>query len=306
VTGAGAPGPPGGVVDSHHHLWDAVRAEYPWMTGPFEPLRRVYGPADLAPSLVRNDVVATVVVQARADLAETEELLACARRTSFLAGVVGWADLTSARWRDDVAGLTAGPGGERLVGLRHGAADEPDPAWLLRDDVGRNLRELAGLGLTFDLEITVRELPAAIALVGRHPDVRFVVDHGAKPPIATGGVPDWAPGVTALAAAPNVWCKLSGLVTEADWAGWATADLRPYVDTLLTAFGPARLMFGSDWPVCELVAGYDAVLAAAADCLAGLSTAERDQVFARTATEFYGLFYGLRTPHPSTDPGATR
>jgi len=295
---------PGGVVDAHHHLWDAERTDYPWMTGPFAPLRRVYGPADLAPHLVRNDVRATVVVQARADLEETEELLGWAGCTPFIAGVVGWVDLTSPRLRDDLAVLAALPGGDRLVGLRHGAADEADEAWLLRDDVGRNLSALPGLGLTFDLEIAVRELPAAVELVRRLPDVRFVVDHGAKPPIATGGAATWTPGIAALAAAPNVWCKLSGLVTEADWTRWAPSDLRPYVDTLLAAFGPARLMFGSDWPVCELAAGYDAVLAAAADCLAGLSAGEREQVFVGTASECYAL----RTPQPSTraDPGVTR
>jgi L-fuconolactonase len=292
---------PGGVVDAHHHLWDAEAADYPWMTGPFEPLRRVYGPDDLAPRLASNNVSATVVVQARADLAETEELLDCACRTPFIAGVVGWADLTSAGLRDDVEALAGGPGGARLVGLRHGAADEDDPDWLLRADVGRGLRKLPGLGLTFDLEITVRELPAAVELVGRHPDLRFVLDHGAKPPIATGGSPDWAPGVAQLAAAPNVWGKLSGLVTEADWAHWTPSGLRRYVDTLLEAFGPSRLMFGSDWPVCELAAGYDAVLSAAAECLAGLSAGERERVFARTAIECYGL-----DPAARADPGATR
>ena len=211
------------MIDAHHHLWDPDVGDYPWMTGDFAALRRRYDFEDLRPHLVANGVAATIVVQVRADLDETVDLLELASRTAEVVGVVGWVDLTSS----DVAGqldlLRSGVGGEHLVGVRHAAADEPDPDWLLRDDVDAGMRLVAASGLTFDLEITARELPAAGVLVRRHADVRFVVDHGAKPPVATGWSQGWADGIAALAANPDVWCKLSGLVTEASWSSWTAA-----------------------------------------------------------------------------------
>ncbi|MDX1893061.1 amidohydrolase family protein [Mycolicibacterium sp. 050158] len=275
------------VVDAHHHLWDPQIGEYPWMAGDFEPLRRRYDVSDLRPYLVANDVVATIVVQVRADLAETVDLLELASRTAEVVGVVGWVDLTSADVSGQIALLREGIGGEQLVGLRHAVADESDPRWLLRDDVDAAMRKVAASGLAFDLEITSRELAAADTLVRRHADVRFVVDHGAKPPIATGWSQDWADGLAALAEKPNVWCKLSGLVTEASWSGWRVEDLQPYVDHLLDTFGVSRLMFGSDWPVCELAARYDHVLAAATVTLAALSDDDRRHVMYQNALTVY-------------------
>jgi L-fuconolactonase len=275
------------IVDAHHHLWDPDIGEYPWMTGDFAVLRRRYDLADLLPHLLTNGVSATVVVQVRADLAETVELLELCTRTEIVVGVVGWADLTAADIGDQIDTLRAGPGGQHLVGLRHGAADEPDPLWLLRDDVDNALRVLADRGLTFDLEITPRELAAADTLTQRHPRLRFVVDHGAKPPISEGWRQDWADGISALAQNSNVWCKLSGLITEASWTTWTPADLQPYVDHLLRAFGAPRLMFGSDWPVCELAASYDQVLAATNRSLATLTDDERRKIFSHNALCFY-------------------
>lgn len=257
------------------------------MTGEFAALRQRYDLADLRPHLVANGVGATIVVQVRADLAETVDLLEVASRTAEVVGVVGWVDLTSS----DVAGqldlLRSGVGGEHLVGVRHAAADEPDPDWLLRDDVDAGMRLVAASGLAFDLEITARELPAAGVLVRRHADVRFVVDHGAKPPVATGWSQRWADGIAALAANPNVWCKLSGLVTEASWSSWTAADLRPYVDHLLAVFGAERLIFGSDWPVCELAASYGQVMAAATETLATLDPANREKIMYDNALHVY-------------------
>ena len=275
------------MIDAHHHLWDPDVGDYPWMTGDFAALRRRYDFEDLRPHLVVNGVAATIVVQVRADLAETVDLLELASRTAEVVGVVGWVDLTSS----DVAGqldlLRSGVGGEHLVGVRHAAADEPDPDWLLRDDVDAGMRLVAASGLTFDLEITVRELPAAGVLVRRHADVRFVVDHGAKPPVAAGWSQRWADGIAALAANPNVWCKLSGLVTEASWSSWTAADLRPYVDHLLAVFGAERLIFGSDWPVCELAASYDQVTAAATETLAALDPDDRQKIMYGNALHVY-------------------
>jgi L-fuconolactonase len=275
------------IVDAHHHLWDPDVGEYPWMTGDYAALRRRYDVDDLRPHLLANDVSATIVVQVRADLDETVALLELCTRTTFIVGVVGWVDLTSPDVGTQIDGLRSGAGGENLVGVRHGVADDADPAWLLRDDVHSGMRELTARGLTFDLEITARELAAANALVRRHPDLRFVVDHGAKPPIAAGWSQDWADGISALAQSPNVWCKLSGLVTEASWTTWTPADLQPYVDHLIGAFGPARLMFGSDWPVCELAASYDHVLAAAQHGLATLTPQQRGDIFSCNALHVY-------------------
>ncbi|AQT79955.1 hypothetical protein B1R94_12740 [Mycolicibacterium litorale] len=275
------------LVDAHHHLWDPEVGQYPWITGAFAPLRRRFDVEDLRPHLLANNVGATIVVQVRSDLAETVELLELSSRTDEIVGVVGWADLTSPDIARQIDGLRAGIGGQNLVGLRHGAADEPDPRWLVRDDVDAAMRILAEHALVFDLEITQRELSAAETLAARHPDVRFVVDHGAKPPIARGWSQQWADGISALAQHPNVWCKLSGLVTEACWNTWAPSDLQPYADHLLTAFGPSRLMFGSDWPVCELAAPYGRVLAAAEICIAGLTADQRRMILGANALNVY-------------------
>jgi L-fuconolactonase len=275
------------IVDAHHHLWDPDVGEYPWMTGDFAVLRRRYDLDDLHPHLLANDVSATIVVQVRADVAETAELLELSTRATVIAGVVGWADLTAPAVGDQIDALRAGPGGQSLVGLRHGVVDEPDPNWLLRTDVDAAMQALAERGLTFDLEITTRELAAADTLARRHPHVRFVVDHGAKPPIVDGWSPAWADGIAALALSRNVWCKLSGLVTEASWTTWTPADLQRYVDHLIQAFGPQRLMFGSDWPVCELAAPYEQVLATAVGGLAALDAEERQTILRRNALRFY-------------------
>jgi L-fuconolactonase len=233
------------IVDAHQHFWDPARADYPWMTG---ELRRRYGPEDLAPLLREHGVAGTVVVQARHSLDETRELLAVAAATSFVLGVVGWVDLTG-----DVAGQLAQLDGE-LAGIRHQVHDEPDPAWLLRDDVQRGLGAVAEAGLVYDLLVRTRELPAAVETARRHPGLTFVLDHAAKRPQADDA---WAEGVAALAALPNVRCKLSGLFTEFDPAGT--------VAYVLGRFGPERCLFGSDWPVCLLAAGYGDALAVVGD-----------------------------------------
>ena len=277
------------IVDAHHHLWDPDVGDYPWMTGDYAALRRRYDVSDLQPHLHANDVSATIVVQVRADLAETAQLLELCTRTTVIAGVVGWVDLTSRDVGAQIDRLRSGVGGRHLVGLRHATADEPDPCWLLRDDVDTGMRALTARGLTFDLEITSRELAAANTLARRHQELRFVVDHGAKPPIAEGWSQDWADGISALAQSPNVWCKLSGLVTEASWTTWTPADLQRYVDHLIGAFGPTRLMFGSDWPVCELAASYDRVLAAARQGLAALTPDQHRDIFACNALHAYRL-----------------
>jgi L-fuconolactonase len=277
------------IVDAHHHFWDPGRADYPWMIGSYAPIRRPFGPDDLAPLLTANGVDATVLVQTRSSLDETREFLAIAAGTPFVRGVVGWMDLTDPGVADAVAELRAGPGGDRLVGIRHQVHDEPDPEWLLRDDVRRGIRAVGEAGLVYDLLVRTRELPAALAVVEALPDVRFVIDHIAKPPIRDGVRQPWADRLAAFAALEHVACKLSGMVTEADWRQWQPADLAPYVDHVLAVFGPRRVLFGSDWPVCLLAASYDRVLATARELSDGLSAADTAALFGDTATEVYRL-----------------
>ncbi len=274
------------VIDAHHHLWDPARADYPWMTGAVAAIIRRFGVEDLAPLLEAAAVDGTIVVQARHDLAETRELLATATKTPFIVGVVGWVDLTGDAGAT-ISALQAGPGGDRLVGIRHQVQDEPDPEWLSRPDVRRGLEAVEAAGLTYDLLIRPREFPAATALVRDQPNLRFVVDHLAKPPIRDESLTAWATGLRGFAARPNVWAKLSGLVTEADWARWQVEDLAPSVDLAMNAFGPGRLLFGSDWPVCLLAASYSEVVDAARQLTAHLSPSERAAVFGGTARDVY-------------------
>ena len=270
------------IIDAHHHFWDPATADYPWLTDELAPIRRRFGPEDLVPLLLRRGIDGSIVVQARSSLDETRDLLATAAEVSWLVGVVGWVDLTDPAIDDVLARLRGG----RLVGIRHQVHDEPDPEWLLRADVDRGIEALERAGLAYDLLVRARELPAALELARRHPGVRFVVDHLAKPPVRGGDTRDWAEGLAALAALPNVSCKLSGLVTEADWKGWSAAELLPYFERALEWFGPERSLYGSDWPVCLLAAGYDEVVDL---LLAALEKSERAAVMGGTARRVYRL-----------------
>jgi L-fuconolactonase len=277
------------VIDAHHHLWDPALADYQWMTDAVTPIIRRFGVDDLAPMLEEVGIDGTIVVQARHDIAETRELLATAAATPFIVGVVGWVDLTDPAVGATIADLRAGLGGDRLVGIRHQVHDEADPNWLVRIDVGRGLDAVEAAGLVFDLLVRPRESPAATTVVRDRPSLRFVLDHLGKPPIRDGSLEPWATGFRGFAASSNVWCKLSGLVTEADWASWQVADLAPMVETALAAFGPDRLLFGSDWPVCLLAASYGEVVRAARQLTAGLDATEQAAVFGETARMVYGL-----------------
>jgi L-fuconolactonase len=277
------------IVDAHHHFWDPDRAEYPWMTGEMAPIRRAFGPADLRPLLERSHVDRTVVVQTRSSMEETRELLATAAATDFVAGVVGWVDLTDPTVPELLGELREAPGGRYLVGIRHQVHDEDDPRWLLRPDVLRGLEGVAETGLTCDLLVRARELPAALAVARRFTHLRFVVDHLAKPAIASGADARWEEGMAPLAELPNVSCKLSGMVTEADWATWRPADLAPFVERVRAWFGDERLLFGSDWPVCLVAAGYDRVLTALREILGELPPASADAIFGGNAIRDYDL-----------------
>ena len=278
------------IVDAHHHLWDLGVRDQDWITGPaLAPLRRDFLLGDYQSVADVNGIAASVVVQTVTVPGETPELLALAAASDLIAGVVGWTDLAAPDVGDKIAALTEMPGGAKLVGLRHQVQSEPDPDWLTQPDVLRGLGAIARVGLVYDLVITAGQLGASARAAAAVPDLVFVLDHLGKPPIAAGHTEPWAQDLRCLAALPNTVAKLSGLVTEADWRRWQVADLRPYAEVALEAFGPARMMFGSDWPVCTLAATYPDVLAAARDLTAGLSPAEREALFAGTATSVYGL-----------------
>jgi len=285
------------IVDAHHHLWDPAARRHAWLDN-LPRIRRPFTLADYRAAAAAEGVTASVLVQVLASAGETGEFLALAAGSAeggppVIAGVVGWADLTREDLGDELDRLRSLPGGHLLVGLRHLVQDEPDPGWLDRPDVRRGLRTVGAAGLAFDLLVRPAQLPAALRAAAELADVRFVLDHGAKPEIAVGRIEPWAGLVGALAGLPNVACKLSGLVTEAG-TGWSAADFLPYVDSLLGSFGPGRLMFGSDWPVCLLAAGYHDVMALARDVLGGrLSPAERDAVFGANAVGVYGLSVSL-------------
>lgn len=278
------------IIDAHHHVWDLAVRPQPWITGEaLAPLDRSFSTADLAAEARAAGVVGTVVVQSVCVPEETPELLALAAGSDLVAGVVGWTDLTARDVVDRIAELRELPGGERMVGIRHQVQEEADPNWLLRRDVRRGLLAVAGAGLAYDLVVKPHQLPAAVTAAAELSGLTFVLDHLGKPPIATGALDPWAAELCRLAALPNTVCKLSGMVTEAAPGAWGPADLAPYADTVLDAFGPHRLLFGSDWPVCTLEAGYREVVDLADRLTDRLSPAERDAVFHDNAVRVYGL-----------------
>ena len=256
------------------------------MTPQVELLCSDYLPGTLEPILERNGVAQTVLVQASNSVEETRWLLELADQNSFITGVVGWVDLQSEEVGRELDELAAH---QKLKGVRHLVESERVDDWLTKAGVVRGLRELASRDLTYDLLVHTRHLKYATEAVARCPDLRCVVDHMAKPPIAGKEIDEWARGLRQLAARPNISCKLSGLVTEANWTTWDVEDLKPYVETALEYFGPKRMMFGSDWPVCLLAATYERVLDAFQKLLSELSDEDRDLVFAKNASQFYRL-----------------
>jgi L-fuconolactonase len=258
------------TVDSHHHFWDTTsdRFDYYWMSDEFAAIKGVRGPDQLRPLIAGHGIDRTVVVQTIPSLEETEVFLSTAEVTDFVAGVV------DGRW---------------LKSIRHQVHDEEDPEWLLRPDVQPGLKAVEEAGLAYDVLVRSRELPSALQTVEAYPHSRFVIDHIAKPDIKAGEVEPWASRMRPLADHPNVTVKISGMITEADWAAWTPADLEPYVQRLLEWFGPERLMFGSDWPVCTVAGQYGQVYEAAVQALGTISEEERSWIFGRTATHAYRL-----------------
>jgi L-fuconolactonase len=315
------------VIDAHHHLWDLAAREHRWLMGgqpwasddELARLRRSFTLADLAPLTAAAGITGTVVIQTVAEPWETPDLLALAagrdpyqaegkpcgpadgggaRRApagGLLAGVVGWTDLTAPAVADTAAGLRELPGGEFLCGIRHPVLAEADPAWLARPAVLRGLQALAAAGLSFDIMTLPSQLPAAVTAARSVPELTMVLDHLGGPPAGSGQDGEdgpWAAAIRKLAALPNVTCKLSGAHTTPARA----SDLRPYYQTVLAAFGPDRLMFGSDWPVSTLAAPYGQVCDLYRELTAQLSPAEQNAIFDRTARRAY------RLPGPQASP----
>ncbi|MFI7294404.1 amidohydrolase family protein [Streptomyces sp. NPDC050121] len=273
------------TVDAHHHVWDLSVRDQDWIAEG-SPLRRDFAVEDLLPEARAAGVDRTVLVQTVTVAEETPEFLALAAGHELIAGVVGWTDLTRPDVADELARLRELPGGRYLKGVRHQVQGEPDPEWLLRADVRRALAAVADAGLVYDLIVLPHQLPACTKAAAALPELTFVLDHLGKPPIASGALEPWARDIRTLAALPNTVCKLSGMVTEADPASWSVHDLRPYAHTVLEAFGPARLMFGSDWPVCTPTASYGEVLDLARQLT---DPQDHTQIFEATAVRVYDL-----------------
>lgn len=278
------------MIDAHHHVWDLGRRPQPWLAEPqLAPIRRTFTLDDFTSLASPLGIERTILVQVLADAAETVEFLALASGTDRVAGVVGWVDLTADSVGDTLGALRQEPGGERLVGIRHLVQGEADPAWLNRPAVRRGLRAVGDARLCYDLLTSPHQLPAAIDTTRAFPEITFILDHLSKPSIATGELEPWASRLRELAGEPNVYCKLSGMATEADWGLWSVGDLRPYAETALEAFGADRVMFGSDWPVCLLAGSYAEIVAATHELIADLTPSERDDVLGNTAMRAYHL-----------------
>ena len=276
------------VIDAHQHFWKrSLPFNYDWLDLPqHEPISGDFLPEDLESELETVGVDRSVFVQTQHDLEENRWVLQLAEEHDFIAGVVGWVDLASPHCEDQLLEFTDHP---KFVGIRHITQDEPDDDFIVRDDVKNGLRCLQKHQVPFDLLFYVKHLKHATTLAREFPELPMVIDHLAKPQIKDHVVEGWIDHFQAAAQFENVYCKLSGMITEADWNNWTVADLKPYVEAALEAFGPERCMFGSDWPVCELAGTYSQVHQALKELVSDLSSAEQEMIFCETATSFYGL-----------------
>jgi len=273
-------------IDTHQHFWSYNDRDYVWMSAAMGKLRRDHLPKDLLPLIEAAGIDATVAVQARQCLEESAWLLELADKYTFIRAVVGWVDLCGEDVVDQLERLAQHP---KLRGIRHVIHDEPDDEFMLRKAFLNGLRQLNRFELTYDLLLFPRHLPIACNLVKRFPDQPFVLDHIAKPPVRAAEMDPWATDVKRLAEFPNVFCKISGLVTEGNWNSWRAQDFEPYLEVVLNAFGPQRLMIGSDWPVCTLAADYASVIEFEVDYIAKLSADEQRAILQDNPIKFYSL-----------------
>lgn len=274
------------IVDAHHHLWEYNRIDYGWMDDSMSVLRRDYLPGELEKLLEDAGVGGTVVVQARQSLEETRWLLELAGKHEFIKGVVGWLDLCSPELDGQLQEFATH---RKLMGVRHVIHDEPDDDFMLEEAFMKGVGQLAEYDLAYDLLLFPVHLSRALKLVTAFPRQRFVVDHISKPLIKDGLRQPWADDISALSDKPNVWCKVSGMLTEADHQGWKYEDFEPYLDVVLEAFGPDRLMLGSDWPVCLLAGGYKEVMEIPLRYFENLDPEDREKISYKNAMNFYKL-----------------
>jgi L-fuconolactonase len=274
------------LIDAHQHFWLYDPPEYGWIDDSMGVIRRNFLPGDLERELQSNDVQGSVAVQARQTIEETRWLLELSEWSPKILGVVGWVDLCSANVRPQLEEFAKHP---KLVGVRHIVQSEPDERFLLREDFLRGISLLEEFDLAYDILIYTRHLPVAVEFVERFPRHRFVLDHLAKPPIKAREIQAWALGIRRLAAFPNVWCKLSGLVTEAHWQSWKPEDIRPYLDVVFEAFGTERLMIGSDWPVCLVASSYGRTLDVIKNYVQSFPVDAREAVLGENARRFWRL-----------------
>jgi L-fuconolactonase len=273
-------------IDAHQHFWKYNAQRYSWITDEMSVLKRDYLPDELSVELVANGVDACIVVQADQSEDDTYFLLDLAAKYSAIAGVVGWIDLRSPAVG---ARLEHFSKYQKLCGFRHIVQSEPDDEFMLREDFLRGIASLAQFNFTYDILIYPKQLPAAIKLVRRFPKQRFVIDHIAKPEIKAGKMSPWAERIREIAGNPSVFCKVSGMVTEADWKDWRAGDFRPYLDVVFEAFGTDRLLFGSDWPVCLVAGSYARVKEVVEDYIRKFSDSDKKKIFGSNAAHFYGL-----------------
>ena len=274
------------TIDAHHHLWRYKAEDFGWIDESMGILRRNFLPADLIREMAAADVDGAIVVQARQSLEETRWLLGQADDCEAIRGVVGWAPIAGEEFPGVMEEFGDRP---KLKGLRHVIHDERDENYILREDFNAGIRAMQGSGLVYDLLIFPRHLPQTIEFVDAHPEQVFVLDHVAKPMIREGILMPWAEQMRELGRRENVWCKLSGMVTEADWAAWDDASLKPYFDTAVSAFGPSRLMVGSDWPVCLVASDYGRWFEVLRRYFESFGEAERAMVFGENASNVYGV-----------------
>jgi L-fuconolactonase len=273
-------------IDAHQHFWRFDAQRDSWITDEMSVIKRDFLPSDLQPELVANGIDGTIAVQADQSEAETQFLLDLAAQNSSITGVVGWVDLRSPSLGERLEHLSQF---EKLCGFRHVVQAEPDNRFLLREDFQRGIGMLADFGYTYDILIYPKQLPAAIEFVEKFPKQPFIVDHVAKPEIKGSRISEWAGQMRTIAQSPNVYCKVSGLITEADWHTWRKEEFRPYLDAVFDAFGNDRLIFGSDWPVCLLAGNYGQVKQLIVDYTADFSATDRAKIFGLNAVHFYGL-----------------
>jgi L-fuconolactonase len=277
---------PADLIDAHHHLWKYSAEQYPWITGDMELLQRDFLVDDLKKVVHQAGITGVVTVQARQTLEETEWLLALAGQNDFMRGVVGWVPLAEEDVHYRLEQFSQFP---KLKAVRHVLHDEADDLFMLRNDFNRGIAHLKEFNLAYDLLIFERHLPQTIEFVDRHPHQIFVLDHIAKPLIRDGALSPWKASILELAERNNVYCKLSGMVTEADWTNWREKDLQPYFDIVIEAFGPERLMFGSDWPVVLVASSYQRWIQTVQHAVSALSENEQAQILGRAAKLVYRL-----------------